>query len=549
MVLNRIFFILILTAFSFLAMAQEQSLIVEIGADKKECKFSHKISERDESNKSLHSMLYYTCSKGQSKTIMVRIDNVKDGQPTYSDWSTYSLENGKFKKRAPEKVTTGAGELLLLSGGYAGEINVDPEYVLLSSATDSNGKFFWEDTPIDVKKSAEFQDFQKSMSDTLGNRLENIKNATRHDTELKYKESDGKTIECKRYEGKKSEECPFFQCTDDTLLYLDLDDATYTIKLGESEGALRYPLSVELPRVGEVSVNRMESEYSEKDFYSYVKNPYSQRSFLLKKCNDPKLTSFLLKEENVLKKIIQVEEQTSYKMLVQNIDGLLTTVASTDPVPKNYCQYEDVYYNKAETSLKEVKGLLEKQSKNKVYSMKRAQKVFDYFKAQEDIPWGYAKDGCYARAHIGALRVEKELGIDMDKVWIHGPELSPKSSPNINWSYHVAASINVKDENGNIVPMVIDPALADRPVTVEEWSALFSPSAAKPLRGTYNKFIYADKKIRPTYTVTGNEVYNIREFSFERPYSAEEKLKSAQDTLKQYSEILQGKKNEEADPF
>jgi hypothetical protein len=170
--------------------------------------------------------------------------------------------------------------------------------------------------------------------------------------------------------------------------------------------------------------------------------------------------------------------------------------------------------------------------------LKDAQKAFNFFKDQQDIPWKFADDGCYARAHVASMRVEEELNLDMDKVWLFGEGLSPKSNPEVNWFYHVAASINVKDQNGNIQPMIIDPSLADGPLSIEEWSALFSPSKNKPLRGSYNSLRHGIK-VRPTYTITGNEVYNIAEITTGEPMSDYDKMSSAKDTLKMLTKELE----------
>jgi hypothetical protein len=103
---------------------------------------------------------------------------------------------------------------------------------------------------------------------------------------------------------------------------------------------------------------------------------------------------------------------------------------------------------------------------NKYLSVKEVQDLFKKAKLMNDIPFGYKYDGCYARAHVMARRFEA-LGVPVEKAWIKGNLSVPGTD--IQWNYHVAPVINVKDENGNLVKYVIDPSLNDKAVPLDTW--------------------------------------------------------------------------------
>ncbi len=113
-----------------------------------------------------------------------------------------------------------------------------------------------------------------------------------------------------------------------------------------------------------------------------------------------------------------------------------------------------------------------------ILTMEEAEELFAYLAAQEDIAFAYPIDGCYARAHIMTQKMI-ELGMPADelgKAWTFAQpgealRVDTNHDPNgyVQWGWHVAPTINVVDENGNIVPMVIDPSIETGPVSVDDW--------------------------------------------------------------------------------
>ncbi len=120
----------------------------------------------------------------------------------------------------------------------------------------------------------------------------------------------------------------------------------------------------------------------------------------------------------------------------------------------------------------------------------RAQEVFNQLKARTDIPFNYPPDCCYARASV-MCDAMKDMGIPSSKVWTSGtlvpmkPDGTPVRFPpnpggqQVIWGYHVAPVVQVAQPDGSCVPMVMDPSLSDRPLTVGEWNTIMSGPGSK----------------------------------------------------------------------
>ena len=104
---------------------------------------------------------------------------------------------------------------------------------------------------------------------------------------------------------------------------------------------------------------------------------------------------------------------------------------------------------------------------------------FDKFKARQDIPWNYPNDCCYNRAHVMAGQLQA-AGVDVGKAWNYAPSADEPLRVNtpddpkgyVEWGYHVAPTVPVRGADGNVHPMVLDPAIAPGPITPEQWQAL-----------------------------------------------------------------------------
>lgn len=88
------------------------------------------------------------------------------------------------------------------------------------------------------------------------------------------------------------------------------------------------------------------------------------------------------------------------------------------------------------------------------------------------IPFNYAEDGCFARAHA-MRRIINEMGYECDKLFLYD-DLNPKINGNCyNWGYHVAIVLKVKNDKHQIKEVIIDPSLYSLgPISETFWTDL-----------------------------------------------------------------------------
>ena len=257
---------------------------------------------------------------------------------------------------------------------------------------------------------------------------------------------------------------------------------------------------------------------------------YSYSRFLkdsISSCN-PKI-------KNTIDKIIKEASNDRINAeMIQLIDfangNLESNYVNQASLPDYACIHEGVYYNPSAYK----KSLEIQNMSKKTISMEQAQELLEDAKAREDIPWSYTFDGCYARAHLMA-RMFEESGVHVDKAWIRGSLQIPGESPQMKWGYHVAPLVYVEKENGEVQEMIIDPAISDTPLTPKEWASTMEVDFSK-----------ADQVAYPTPTNTA--FFNKTSFAktSSDPYwpildlslTEENKLKLAEDTMKQYSSGL-----------
>lgn len=117
--------------------------------------------------------------------------------------------------------------------------------------------------------------------------------------------------------------------------------------------------------------------------------------------------------------------------------------------------------------------------------------AFDYVAGQKYIPFAYAKDGCYARAHEMARLLENKK-IITGKVFLestndqHPLTVNSPEAGKITWWYHVASFVNVKTETG-VETYVIDPSLFHQAVPLKEWVRIQTTDAKAEARYFFTK--------------------------------------------------------------
>jgi RHS repeat-associated protein len=106
----------------------------------------------------------------------------------------------------------------------------------------------------------------------------------------------------------------------------------------------------------------------------------------------------------------------------------------------------------------------------------QARKIFNDMADESDIAWDFSPDGCYARAHLMNECIDERYGIAADKIWAFGT-LTVDSNGfygTITWGWHVAPIITVTNPDGSTETYVIDPSIADGPVSVDEWLGIMT---------------------------------------------------------------------------
>ncbi len=142
------------------------------------------------------------------------------------------------------------------------------------------------------------------------------------------------------------------------------------------------------------------------------------------------------------------------------------------------------------TSIKDLRG---KRFAISVVNYEYALKIFHYMTAQEQIPFGFPQDGCFARAHEMSYLLEKQ-GIITGKVMATGVfriQSDKTEKGAVTWGFHVAPVIVVDDGTGRSV-WVIDPSLFTEPVPLESWLAILTSHPKASLKNAYltTRYVY-----------------------------------------------------------
>jgi hypothetical protein len=111
-----------------------------------------------------------------------------------------------------------------------------------------------------------------------------------------------------------------------------------------------------------------------------------------------------------------------------------------------------------------------------VVNMAEAQSIFSRMRSQSDIAFRYPSDGCYARAHL-MCQLLVGMGLQPGKAWVFDDEKKNRLvavTPNhprgyVQWWYHVAPILKIRDNAGKVRTHVIDPSMFDRPATIFAW--------------------------------------------------------------------------------
>jgi hypothetical protein len=280
-----------------------------------------------------------------------------------------------------------------------------------------------------------------------------------------------------------------------------------------------------------------------KSAFHFFTNPYSGPMFeaVGKLCGGKNDVTNLLAEQAKLAEVFKNELATtklSHYLTMTNGQMVSVLVDATKGQGLG-CRYDDMILSpQAQAHL----AYLQKAKPKPVEKFLTEAEVQDLFKkakSMDDIPFGYKYDGCYARAHVMARRFEA-MGIPTEKVWIKGSLFVPNTD--IQWNYHVAPVINVKDKNGNIQKYVIDPSLNDKAVPVDEWVATMGKNVkGGVVKTSYPYPINVASFQRTAVAISSSDIYVPDN---DEVRSEDENMQLAVQTMKEYTQVLKEKKNE-----
>jgi hypothetical protein len=165
----------------------------------------------------------------------------------------------------------------------------------------------------------------------------------------------------------------------------------------------------------------------------------------------------------------------------------------------------DIYFSDSETVLKSAVPLKQADfSKVTVWDSK--DKIMEMFKRVRDerfmndpshngfarrSTWFYPQDGCWARAALAGMRIQKWGVARPTKLFIFGPlEVTTKNSPdgNVRWWYHVAPLVS--DSQHNL--FILDPAIEPKhPIAFHDWVLTMVKDPSQVRVGVCNPYAFA----------------------------------------------------------
>jgi hypothetical protein len=253
-------------------------------------------------------------------------------------------------------------------------------------------------------------------------------------------------------------------------------------------------------------------------------------------CDSAEVRNRIEREKAWIRSQTEKMNQTQLAVVVNQIgDSLQTIVTRRELLPPDACNlFGDVWLSKEAASTYPLASPpLVGMNPEYDISPEEAERLFQEAAAMDDIPFKYVDDGCYARAEKMIERLQKE-GVHLDKVFASGGML--QAGEQIEWAWHVAPVVWVREKDGSRSSRVIDPSLMKHAVTASEWLAAFHPSGVQgdaltvawpdtPSTAPYNRTILY---------FTPPEVYWPGTRDLPTHQQIEENKKNEEETLKSY---------------
>jgi hypothetical protein len=163
----------------------------------------------------------------------------------------------------------------------------------------------------------------------------------------------------------------------------------------------------------------------------------------------------------------------------------------------------------------------------------QAQEMFDLLASESHIPFDYPVDCCYTRAHE-MCRIMQANGVSCQKYWFFDehwgtpavrstldptdasgapvtfPDPSGTHRP-VEWVYHVAPLVKVRDATGVVEDRIMDPSITDGPVSIDEWRTIMGDPGKAYGEISSSDAYFQNSKLGfyqddPTYTETEKQL-------------------------------------------
>jgi hypothetical protein len=231
-------------------------------------------------------------------------------------------------------------------------------------------------------------------------------------------------------------------------------------------------------------------------------------------------------QDDIRDRLVNANIEQAFLLLNDNFTSLYLDPSRAH---EHLCKHGDRWYSREAWQNRHY-HFQHQQQPTKVLTVAEAQALFNKARAMDDIAFNYPIDGCYARAHLMARRFEEE-GHYVEKAWING-NLLVQGNPPVRWGYHVAPSIYVQGADGKPERRIIDPSMADRPLSVDEWTEMMTGHLPGDVHPTSFPFPYNSSNFhRASLTFSNSDPY-YPSSGFDM--SEADKLAAARATMDQY---------------
>ncbi len=219
----------------------------------------------------------------------------------------------------------------------------------------------------------------------------------------------------------------------------------------------------------------------------------------------------------------EVRSALHYVHLVEKVNGNITSQYINKAfLPAGISRKDNTYYT--HEALKDMPKF--EPDSIKTISANKAKNLFTKAKAMKNMAWSQAQNGAFARTELMVDMFEKE-GVIADKAWASG---YLKSKINKNpWTYHVAPIVYVKGSSGNVDKMIIDPLIADQPVTIAQWLSLMGITNPDTVYSVGFPVSLDAKDVgKISFTITNRDAFHP---TVVKSFSKEERLEEARRVL------------------